>query len=173
MDRVDWVILGIVVLILYGLFSGFMMVVEREKQLGLEKQEITQMGKELEQHKFLLKEMKLDSSISGNMRGSFLFIGGSIYGQINENKYLNVVYYDNDEIIDSITEVYRITKFDLENIQIVTIQKNETPYYKYVDNTYQFCSWEDLDCEYLKNNYKLKLGVPRLFLPDGWAILNN
>ncbi len=171
MEREDWVLLGIVVLILYGFYSGLMMMVERDRQSGLEKQEminnITNIGKELEQHKFLLKETKVDSLISGSMKGSFLLASGSIYGEVTENKYLNVVYFDDDKIIDNVTDVYKITKFDLESIQIVTIPKNETPHYKYVENSWQLCEWGE-NC-----NYKLKLGTTRLYLSDGWAILNN
>lgn len=120
---------------------------------------------ELEQHKFYLKETNVDSFIFGKMSGSHLFIAGSIYGEITENKYLTVVYFDDDTIIDNTTGVYKITKFDLESIEIVTIPKDETPYYKYVDNSYFYSE--------MFRTCNLEIGKPRLFLPDGWTILNN
>lgn len=162
---------AIVGIIFYAFISGLLLAVEYDKQLGIkvqaEKDKIIQNGKELEQHKFLLKETKTDSLISGSMKGSFLLASGSIYGEVTENKYLNVVYFDDDKIIDNTTDVYRITKFDLETIQIVTIPQNETPYYKYVENSWQSCEWGEL-CD-----YKLKTGTTRLYLSEGWAILNN
>ena len=162
------IIIGIV---LYGLFFIGSVAMEHDNQVELvkqaEKNSILQIGKNLEQHKFLLKETKVDSLISGSMEGSFLFASGSIYGEVTENKYLNVVYFDNDKVIDNTTDVYRITKFDLETIQIVTIPRNETPYYKYIENTWQFCEWGEF-CD-----YKLKTGTTRLYLSEGWAILNN
>lgn len=142
---------------------------EANKQSEINKQSDIQpyieMIDKLEQHKFYLKETNVDSLISGKISGSHLFIAGSIYGEITENKYLTVVYFDDDTIIDNTTGVYKITKFDLESIEIVTIPKNETPYYKYVDNTYLYL--------YMTRYCEIVVGKPRLFLPDGWTILNN
>jgi len=161
----------VVIVIIYVIYLGFGIAIEHDKQIGIkkeaEKENIIKMGKEFEQHKFFLKETKIDSLISGSMKGSFLLASGSIYGEVTENKYLNVVYFDDDKIIDNTTDVYRITKFDLETIQIVTIPKNETPYYKYVENSWQFCEFGEF-C-----NYKIKLGTSRLYLSEGWAILNG
>ncbi len=38
MERTDWVVLGIIVLILYVFYSGLTMLAERNIQSGLEKQ---------------------------------------------------------------------------------------------------------------------------------------
>jgi len=172
-DDMKWIMgfLAIVLVFLYIVFQIISFVVYTDEQNINEKQikkdAINKLGKELEQHKFYLKETKVDTLISGSMKGSFLFVGGSIYGDVSENKYLNVVYFDNDIIIDNTTEVYRITKFNLENIEIITIPKNETPYYKYIGNSWQMCDFGEY-CD-----YKIKIGNPRLFLSEGWAILNN
>lgn len=139
---------------------------EMEKQIEIQK--VLEQSSILDQEKFYLKEMKTDNLISGNIKGSYLFIGGSVYGQLSENKYLNVVYLDNDKIIDNVTGVHKVTKFDIEKIEISTIQKNETPYYMYIDSSYTYCLWSD-PC----TKYKILIGKPRLFLPDGWVLLNN
>ena len=172
MKKEDLFQILIVIGILYMLYSGFISLQNTGHQMEIdrqiEKDNIMKLASNLEQHKFMLKETKVDSLISGNMKGSFLLIGGSIYGEVNENKYLNVVYFDDDKIIDNTTGVYKITKFDLESIEIVTIPKNDTPYYKFVENGYRFCTYGDGVC-----NYKLKIGTPQLYLSEGWAILNN
>ncbi len=120
---------------------------------------------ELEQHKFYLKETSIDNPISAKISGSHLLIVGSIYGYISENKYINVVYFDDDTVIDNTTGVYKLTKFDLESIEIVTIPKNETPYFKYIGNSF---SYDKIFME-----CKQSIGEPRLFLSEGWTILNT
>lgn len=123
---------------------------------------------QLNQHKFQLKEIDINNLISGELGGSFLLIGGSVYGRINENQYLNVIYFDDDSIINNVTNVFRVTKFNLENIEIVSIPKNESPYFKYIDNDIKnYCDFESC------NRNEVILGTPRLFLPDGWAILTK
>jgi len=167
------IILGSVI---FGLVYGmFLIVVDFEnsvkKETEIKKQaELKPIFEDivkLEQHKFYLKEMNTDTLIGGSFSGSFLLAGGSVYGQIGENNYINVVYFDDDSVIDNTTDVYKMTKFNMETIEIVTIPKSETPYYMYIGNTYEKCNWENT-C-----NYKIKIGIPRLFLSEGWTILPN
>ncbi len=109
----------------------------------------------LESIKFDLKEMKQKDLISGSVSGSFLLISGSIYGKIEEKMYLVVTYYDPR------INTYKITKFNLEQIEINTIDAKEKAYFKYrVVPENQWGNYWTFDNT---------IGV--LYLPDGWGII--
>jgi hypothetical protein len=109
----------------------------------------------LESYQFKLKEMKQKDLISGQISGSYLLIGGSIYGTVEEKMYLVVTYYD--PRINS----YKITKFNLEQIEINTIGKNESAYFKYkIVPKNPYGSYQE---------FKETIGV--LYLPEGWNII--
>jgi len=168
MNEMTTFLLVILLILGCGIYTLSELNKQAEIQKQIEIQQIIENVSILDQQKFYLKEMKTENLINGEIKGSFLLIGGSIYGKVSEDKYLFVTYFDNDTIIDNTKDVYKIIKFNIENIEIVTISKNEIPYYKYVGNIYERCTWEDECLE-----YKITVGKPRLFLPDGWEILNN
>lgn len=163
-ERIFFMGVMLIVLILIGVFwqADNTLKETREQEINL----ITEKASALEQHKFMLKEMDSNTLISGNVQGSYLLIAGSIYGNIGEGNYINLVYFDDDTILDASNGVYKFINFNMVNIEIVTIPKNETPYYKYIGNEYMWCEWGE-ECK-----YKIKTGTPRLFLPEGWEILN-
>jgi len=110
-----------------------------------------------ESYNFQLKEMKQKDLMKGEFSGSFLLIGGSIYGRVEEKMYLVVTYFDTR------VPAYKITKFDLEQLEINTIDKNKSAYFKYKVMPYKD-NW---------NIDKLKFDklIPVLYLPEGWAII--
>lgn len=110
--------------------------------------------KELQSHKYYLKEMTQKDLLQGEIKGSFLLISGSIYGKIEEKMYLVVIYLDDNK------NVHKITKFNLEELEIVTIESNESAYFRY-------------DNSHIDRWIELEYGVPRLYLPEGWNILEK
>lgn len=109
----------------------------------------------LETLKFDLKEMKQKDLISGSISGSFLLISGSIYGKVEEKMYLVVTFYDPR------INVYKITKFNLEQLEINTIDANESAYFRY--KVVPRREWGNYW------NFGESIGV--LYLPDGWSII--
>ncbi len=173
MKKDDLVIpIGILVLIMFSCFfvlycvPTFSEIIEhniiREQ---LMKQSCNESYTKLEQHKFYLKETSIDNIVDGKITGSHILIAGSIYGEITENKYINIIYFDDDTVIDDTIGVYKMTKFNLESIEITTIPKNETPYFKYVKNDVYFDEFYSVCVK--------DIGNPRLFLSEGWTILNT
>jgi len=110
----------------------------------------------LESYRFELKEIKQKDLLQGEFSGSFLLIGGSIYGKIEEKMYLVVTYFDPR------IPAYKITKLDLEKIEIHTINKNESAYFRY--NSIRNPQWN-----YPMFNFDTK--IPILYLPEGWVII--
>ena len=114
---------------------------------------------EFAEKKYFIKEMHQKDvfEIRGEMRGGFLLIGGSVYGEIEgtETKKMTLIYNEND------TERHYIKTFLLEKISIVTVNENDTPYFAYND------------AYHIKGSAKItvKSGEPVLYLPEGWQIL--
>lgn len=111
---------------------------------------------QIESPKFVLKETLQKDLIKGETKGSFLLIGGSIYGYVDQNMYLVMTYFDQR------VNAYKITKLNLEQMEIITIPKNETPYFRY--EVVPVDVWYGKDY----NNAELK---PILYLQEGWTIL--
>lgn len=111
----------------------------------------------LESYNFSLKEMKQKDLMQSEFSGSYLLIGGGIYGRVEDKMYLVVTYFDTR------VPAYKITKFDLEQLEINTIDKNETAYFKYKVMPYKL--WKSSSTSYFDKS------ITVLYLPDGWSII--
>lgn len=107
---------------------------------------------------FLLKEMaqtdNYAADLQGEISGGLLYISGSIYGKLYQDRKITVVYRDNDNL-------YKITTFDLYNISI-----SDT------DGPPSF-GYPKAYIEEQGRQLKLLSGDPVLYLPNGWQIIGT
>ena len=75
------------------------------------------------QHK-PIKEMTTFIGTEGEIHGSFLLIGGSIYGTIDTQHYITLIYQVN---INNET-FHKSATIPLEDVDFITIGKNESSY---------------------------------------------
>ena len=113
------------------------------------------------EHKYI-KEMSSEVGISGKISGEFLLIAGSVYGQIDTQHSITLIYkvtIDNEDI-------YKTISLPLESVDIVTIGKNDKPYFIITKGYRNLERIEDIYTTYDIRRIKL-------YLPDGWQILNE
>lgn len=120
-----------------------------------------------EQHK-PIKEMSSFVGTSGTMSGGFLLIAGSVYGTIDTQHYITLIYQVN---INNET-FHKSATIPLDNVDFITINKNESSYLtikSYVSDN----GWtaQKSDGTPLYDTWKLK--KIRLYLPEGWQIIEN
>lgn len=125
---------------------------------------------QLSQTQFFLKEMGQGELIKGDVSGRFFLASGGIYGTIDQNQVISVIYYDTDTVLDDRIDVYRAIAFNLEQVEIVTIGEGELPYFRY-DNCYIECvRGEDM---FRGTVVRIETEYPRFYLPDGWQIIGE
>ncbi len=106
----------------------------------------------------LIKEMTTDMTISGSFSGSYLLIAGGVYGSIDQQRVITVIYgTPKDGMI-----IYKTMSLSLTEVEFVTVDKSISPSLKIIEGT-------SLDIDTLKYNIRRA----RLYLPDGWIILNG
>ena len=105
-----------------------------------------------------LKEISTDLITKGQIRGSFLLVVGSVYGSIDTNRMITLIYGSSttDETI------YRSLTLPIDNVEIVTLNKTNAPYLRIVD-------YQDSDSELKPKG--ITITRVRLYLPEGWEIL--
>ena len=119
----------------------------------------------LEQHK-PIKEMSSFIGTSGTMSGSFLLIGGSVYGTIDTQHYITLIYQVN---INNET-YHKSTTIPLEDVDFITIGKNESSYLtiKSIKDDVMFVPENGIP-----HYENFKLTKIRLYLPEGWQVIGD
>jgi len=123
-------------------------------------------------HAFYLKESVSEPGIQGEIKGSFggsfLLVGGNIYGRVDSGRVITIVYEDNDPYIDHYIGVHRSVSFPLDEAVIITIPSGEQPYLMYPEvDIFKYRKVQ----ENFGSELRLIPGAPHLYLPEGWEIL--
>ncbi len=147
-DKILWV----VCLFIVGLFFSMVYMASKEG----ERHDIAYDNFKAEQKN--IREMTSFLGTNGEISGGFLLIAGSIYGNIDTQHSITLVY----DTRAGMTELSRTVSLPLNKVDIITIKKDAIPYFtvKEVDR-YAF-SVRD-------NNGPIESIT--LYLPEGWKIL--
>ena len=107
-----------------------------------------------------IKEMTSFIATNGELSGSFLLIAGGVYGHIDTQHVMSLVYGTtiNGE------KLHRTIEIPFDQVDIVTIPINQKPYFIITDM--------DIWTYRSKDNTGDPLRI-KLFLPEGWQILNK
>ncbi len=104
----------------------------------------------------LIKEMSVDMITSGSVSGGFLLIGGTVYGSIDQERIITVIYgTPKDGLI-----IYKTVSIPITDIEFVTVDKSVSPSLKIINGISRNIDTFDYD-----------ITRARLYLPDGWTIL--
>ena len=107
-----------------------------------------------------IKEQSTFLATSGQIDGGFLFIAGSIYGSIDTEHAITLIY----ETYVKEKYLHRAITLPLNSIDIITIGVNETPY---------FTVNEILPYSFEEKTNKANIQTITLFLPESWKILDR
>lgn len=108
----------------------------------------------------LIKEMESLIGTSGEISGAYLFIAGGVYGSIDTQHIMTLVYGTN---ING-ENLHRTISIPFDQVDIITIESDKKPY---------FIITKVREWDFDTKDYIGKIERIKLFLPEGWEILNK
>lgn len=147
------------------LFGGFVYLMYQDIVGSAKYDEIIQ---EYKSETKYIKEMTSETGISGKISGSSLLIFGGVYGTIDTQRVMTLIFKTNANN----GERHRVVSLPLDSIDIITIDANEKPYLFIKDGEKL---WNNDKQTSIQNKDTTHYKITRidLYLPAGWEIIEG